>query len=183
MANDAPLRLAPLLILVAVVIIPTGVRASTDVRVDELLADGAAFAGQSISVVGELIGDYGHRGDGSAWSQLNGDSYATAPLLEGGALTGPNEGIGVRAPTGLIENLDPPGGYHQRGPLVRVSGIWKYHDEQRGGETYLDVVSLEVLEPGRPFDETADPAVLTVGILLLLTAVGLGFRTRRRSAR
>jgi hypothetical protein len=176
-------RLAFLLILAVAMVIPTGVRASTDVSVDELLADGAAFAGQSISVVGELIGDYGHRRDGSAWVQLNGDSYATAPLLEGGALEGPNAGIGVRAPSGLIEDLDPPGGYHQRGPLVRVSGIWRYHDEQRGGETYLDVVALEVVEPGRPFDETADPAVAIVGVLFLLTAVGLGYRSRRRSAK
>jgi len=175
-------RLTLLLMLTVVLLVPTGVRASTDVGVDELLADGAAFAGQSISVVGELIGDYGHRRDGSAWSQLNGDSYSTAPLLEGGALEGPNAGIGVRAPTDLIEDLDPPGGYHQRGPLVRVSGIWKYHDEDRGGETYLDAVDIEVLENGRPFDETANPVVAAAGALLLLTALWLGYRNRRRLA-
>lgn len=175
-------RLALVTMVAVAMLVPTGVQAATDVDVDELLADGAAYEGQSISVVGELVGDYGYRRDGSTWSQLNGDSYATAPLLEGGALQGSNAGIGVRAPAGLIEDLDPPGGYHQRGPLVRVSGIWKYHDDQRGGESYLDVVSLEVLEAGRPLDETADPAVVTTGLLFLLTAAWLGYRSRRNSA-
>lgn len=175
-------RLALVTMLAVTMLAPTGVQAATDVGVGELLADGAAYADQSISVVGELVGDYGYRRDGSAWSQLNGDSYATAPLLEGGALQGSNAGIGVRAPAGLVEDLEPPGGYHQRGPLVRVSGIWKYHDDQRGGETYLDVVSLDVLEAGRPLDETADPAVVATGLLFLLTAAWLGYRSRRNSA-
>lgn len=175
-------RLTLLLMLTMVMLGPATARASTDVSVEELLADGAAFAGQSITVVGELIGDYGFRRDGSAWSQLNGDSYSTAPLLESGRLGGPNAGIGVRAPADLIEDLDPPGGYHQRGPLVRASGIWEYHDEDRGGETYLDAEEIEVLEGGRPFDEKADPVVAAAGALLLVTALWLGFRSRRRSA-
>ncbi|MGZ8772260.1 MAG: hypothetical protein ACXW10_02490 [Acidimicrobiia bacterium] len=39
----------------------------------------------------------------------------------------------------------------------------EYHDEDRYGETYLDVVEIEVLEGGRPFDETADPVVAAAG--------------------
>ncbi|MDR9450695.1 MAG: hypothetical protein RI637_05690 [Acidimicrobiia bacterium] len=174
--------LAALAVLVVVTMTPAGVRAASDISVDELLAGGAAFDGRTITVIGELIGDYGFRRDGSAWSQLNGDSYATGPLLEGGDLTGSNAGIGVRAPAALIENLDPPGDYHHRGPLIRATGIWKYHDEDRAGETYLDVVLIEVLEPGRVFDETANPAVLAAGAMFLLTALWLGYRSRRRSA-
>lgn len=170
------------LLALAVLAAPTGARATTEVSVAELLADGQSFDGQSISIVGELVGDYGLRNDGSAWSQLNGDVYATAPLLEGGALGGSNAGIGVRAPANLIADLDPPGGYHQRGPLVRVSGIWSYHDAERGGETYLDVTSVEVLERGRALGETADPAVAIAGALLLLTALGLSYRSRRQPA-
>jgi hypothetical protein len=170
-----------LLVLATVMLVPTGVRAATDVNVDELRADGAAYDGQSIRVVGELIGDYGFRRDGSAWSQLNGDSYATEPLLENGRLAGSNAGIGVRTPAVIIEGLGQPGGYQQRGPLVRVTGIWEYHDEERGGETYLDVVAIEVLEPGRALDEPANPAVVVIGALLVLAALWLGYRSRQRS--
>jgi hypothetical protein len=169
------------LLALAVLAAPTGARASTEVSVAELLADGQSFDGQSISIVGELVGDYGLRNDGSAWSQLNGDAYATTPLLEGGGLAGSNAGIGVRAPANLMADLDPPGGYHQRGPLVRVSGIWSYHDPERGGETYLDATSVEVLERGRALDETADPAVAAAGALLLLTALGLAYRSRSQA--
>jgi hypothetical protein len=158
-----------------------GAWAATEIGVEDLLSDPADFDQQTVSVVGELIGDYGFRGDGSAWSQLNGDSYATAPLQEGGPLNGSNTGIGVRAPAALLEGLDPPGDYRHRGPLVRATGIWRYHDEGRGGETYLDVASLEILERGRELGETADPAVIGTGVLLLLLALGLGYRARRRS--
>ena len=175
-------RSLTVMLVLTVLAAPTGARASTEVSVTELLADGQSFDGQSISVVGELVGDYGLRNDGSAWSQLNGDAYATAPLLEGGGPAGSNAGIGVRAPANLIADLDPPGGYHQRGPLVRASGIWRYHDEERGGETYLDATSVEVVERGRALEETADPAVAMAGALLLLTALGLAYRSRRQPA-
>jgi hypothetical protein len=169
-----------LLALIVIMLTPAGALGATDVEVDDLLADGASYEGQVINVVGELVGDYGFRRNGFAWSQLNGDAYATAPLLEGGDRAGSNAGIGVRAPTDLIASLDPPGGYHQRGPIVRASGVWKHHDAERGGETYLDVTSFEVLEAGRPLQESADPAVVIAGMVLLVTTLGLAYRSRKQ---
>lgn len=169
------------LVFLLAVLTPVGVGAASDVNVEDLLADSVGFEGQTIRVVGELIGDYGFRRDGSAWSQLNDDYYATAPLLEGGSLRGSNVGIGIRAPAGLIEDLDPPGDYQHRGPLVRATGTWKYHDEDRGGETYLDVVDIQVLERGTDLNETANPVVLGLGASLLLLALWLGYRARRTS--
>jgi hypothetical protein len=168
-------------VILLVMLNPVGAGAATDIGVEDLLADSAGFDQQTVSVVGELIGDYGFRRDGSAWSQLNGDSYATAPLREGGSLNGSNIGIGVRAPAALLRNLDPPGDYQHRGPLVRATGTWRYHDADRGGETYLDVANLEILERGTELAETAPPVVIGTGVLLLLLALGLGYRARRRS--
>jgi hypothetical protein len=161
---------------------PRAAAASTAVSVEDLLDNAASFDGQTIIVVGELIGDYGFRQDGSAWSQLNDDSYATGPLPEGGKLTGANSGIGVRAPDTLVEALDPPGGYLVRGPIVRATGTWHYHDEDRGGETYLDIATIEVLERGRRMSESADPIVVVAGALLLVSTLSLWYRTRRCSA-
>ncbi|VAW08972.1 hypothetical protein MNBD_ACTINO01-1095, partial [hydrothermal vent metagenome] len=52
------------------------------VSVVELLEDAEVYAGQEVTVIGELIGDYGFRSDGTMWTQLNGDSYAIRPIVD-----------------------------------------------------------------------------------------------------
>jgi hypothetical protein len=148
------------------------------VDVAELLENAAEFTGE-ITVVGELIGDYGFRSDGSMWTQLNDDSYARAPLLGDGALTGANVGVAVRIPSAIAKQLDPPGGYRIRGPVVAVSGTWNYHDPDRGGESYVDAISLIVIEPGNDLVEHPNYFVLVAGGLLVLGALVLRRGNRR----
>jgi len=119
----------------------------------ELLENGEKFSGQEVTVVGELVGDYGFRSDGTMWTQLNSDSYAIRPIVAGGPLRGANIGIGIRMPADLADNLDPPGQYRLVGPIVTVTGIWRYHDAQRQGETFLDVRALAIETPGRDLSE------------------------------
>jgi hypothetical protein len=147
--------------------------AQVEVSVEDLLADPKAFDGLTITVEGELIGDYGFRPGGSMWTQLNDDSYARAPVVEGGPLTGSNLGIGVRMSSAVGEQLDPPGGYRVRGPIVRATGIWKYHDPDRGGETYLDAATVETTEPGEDLEEGANWWALGGGIALLIISGGV----------
>jgi hypothetical protein len=135
------------------------------VDVGELLDNAPDYVGE-ITVRGELIGDYGFRGDGSMWTQLNDDSYAFDPVLDDGELTGSNVGVAVRIPVAVAEELDPPGGYRVRGPVVLVTGTWKYHDVDRGGESYIEVATLQVVEPGRPLAEHPNFLVLAAGIVL-----------------
>jgi hypothetical protein len=141
--------------------------------VEAIIVGSEQFDGMQISVEGELVGDYGHRSDGSSWSQLDGGTYATEPLLEGGERTGLNSGIGVRIPTQLMEGLDPPGGYRARGPLVVLTGIWHHHDPARGGESYLDVIALEIVEPGRALHQPIVWWPFIAGLLLLGTALAI----------
>lgn len=154
-------------------------QAPTPVPVADLLEDPTGFSG-TITVVGELIGDYGFRHDGSMWTQLNDDSYTTAPVLDGGELTGGNVGVAVRIPQALADGLDPPGGYRVRGPVVRATGTWRYHDPDRLGETYIDVGSLELIEPGRVLSESPHPLALGAGIALIVIALLLRRKTRPR---
>lgn len=144
--------------------------AAEEVSVSDLIEMAAELSGQEVTVEGELIGDYGFRDDGWMWTQLNDDLYARNPTREGGPLQGANVGIGIRIPAQLAKDLDPPGGYRHRGPLVSVTGIWKYHDVDRQGESYLEVHSLKVTEPGRRLDEEANSTAIVVGILLLAGA-------------
>jgi len=116
------------------------------------------------------------------WTQLNGDPYAGAPLLAGGSLAGRNAGIGVHIPAEVWPGFDDPGGYRVRGPLVELRGMWRYHDPERGGESYLEVIELRVLEPPLALHEGMRWAPLGIGAGLLGAALGIGLARRRRRA-
>jgi hypothetical protein len=148
----------------------------------ELLTDGAEHAGEQITIEGELVGDYGFRSDGFMWTQLNDDSYARAAIVDGGPRTGSNVGVGVRMPVELAANLDPAGGYRLEGPVVAVTGVWRFHDPARGGESYLDVADISVVEPGRRLQEGPDWVVFSIGVALLATAAVLWIVRRRSEA-
>lgn len=157
-------------VLLGLMMVAAPALAGQEVTVEELTTRAAELAEVEVVVEGELVGDYGFRDDGSMWTQLNGDVYATQPLREGGLASGANVGVGVRMPAEDAAGLDPPGGYRQRGPLVRVTGIWRYHDPGRRGESYLDVKSLEVVEPGRTLPERENWLTIAGGLILAVAA-------------
>ncbi len=150
----------------------------TEATVEGILLSPRSSEGRVV-LVGELVGDYGFRSDGWVWSQINGDSYAATPVLEGGELSGANVGIGIRIPEELVAELDPPGGYRRRGPVLEVVGTWVYHDPDRGGESYLSAESFTIVEPGRIIGEGPDLVPLAVGLGLLVLSVGLWFSRPR----
>lgn len=153
-------------------------QAADAVDVADLLENPTGHVGE-ITIVGELIGDYGFRSDGFMWTQLNDDSYANDPILDGGNLTGGNVGVAVRIPSTIAEQLDAPGGYRVRGPIISATGTWEYHDAMRGGETYLNVTSVLVIEKGRDLSEHPNPVVLVTGLVLVAGAGLMGRRTPR----
>jgi hypothetical protein len=65
--------------------------------------------------------------------------------------------------------------------LVEVTGIWIYHDPDRGGESYLDVTAIDVIDDSEalPVDHAPVPALL--GGVLLASAAAVLVITRRRS--
>jgi hypothetical protein len=154
-----------------------------EIRVADLLADPGAHDGTEITLTGELIGDYQRRG-GEVWVQLNDDPYVTAPLHDGGSLAGTNVGVAVRFPTALFDRggFTGVGGYRVRGPVVRVTGTWRFHDEGRGGESYLSAESLEVVEAARPISEGGDWPVLLVGLALIVIGVTPVVMRRRKAS-
>ena len=153
--------------MVTFLLLPATALAAAETTVQELVEDGAEFDDEQVSVRGELVGDYGFRADGWMWTQLNGDSYVDAPLREEGSLSGGNTGIGIRMPVELAGDLDPPGRYRNRGPVVLIVGTWKYHDIERQGESYLEVESFTVIEPGRPLEQGANWLVILSGVALV----------------
>ena len=165
-------RFALVVSFVAVVLATNAAAFAGHVDVEVLLADPEAFQGE-VSLTGELVGDYGWRGDGWVWAQLNDDHYVDQPLLEHGSLAGGNVGVGIRMPYDLAEELGPPGGYRERGPVVEATGRWVYHDASRGGESYLEVTSLVVIEPPRTLEEGPSWFRIVAGSVFLASAAGL----------
>ena len=139
----------------------------TPIPLSDVLAAPADYNLQVITIEGELVGDYGFRRDGFMWTQINDDTYARAAIVDGGARSGANVGVGMRLPSELGRGLDPVGGYRLEGPVVRATGVWRYHDPARSGESFLDVSSLEVVDGGRRLEEGPDWAVFTAGLVLL----------------
>lgn len=174
-------RLAAVVAAGILVLVASPVAAQVAVRAADLLEAPQDYDGMVVVVEGELVGDYGYRSDGTVWTQLNDDPYARAPIAAGGPPAGGNVGVGVRIPRALVDELDPPGGYRRRGPLVRVEGIWRYHDPATGGNTYLDVLSLTVVEPGLELEEGPDWFGIVVGgaLLGLAAAAWMSYRSIR----
>jgi len=174
-------RISIMLLVIGLLLALPGValgQSSALVPVSELLEEGARFDRVTLTIEGELVGDYGFRDDGFMWTQINGDSYAREALVDGGPRTGANIGIGVRMPSNLGEGLPPVGGYRLEGPLVHLTGVWRYHDPDRGGESYLDVSELLVVDEGRRLEEGPDWAVFALGVLLLATSLIMWRRNR-----
>lgn len=164
----------------AFILIPVPGLAAQEISVSEVIDGAAELDGEMISVRGELVGDFGKRDDGWTWTQLNGDVYVDAPIREEGIPQGSNTGIGVRIPNELMTDLGAPGGYRHRGPVVRVEGEWRYHDPDRQGESYLQVESLAVVEPGRSLAEEVDWFPAVMGVVLVAIAALVGLFTGRR---
>lgn len=167
-------------LVIMTLLAPIPASAAELITVSELVAESPDLDGSEVVVEGELVGDYGFRDDGSMWTQLNGDVYVDEPTREGGPPAGGNVGVGVTMAAELADGLDHPGGYHHRGPIVRLTGTWRHHDPQRQGETYLDVASLEVIEPGRELDEGVVWWTVIVGSGLLAAAGALWVLRPRR---
>lgn len=169
------------LLLVALFMTTAPAYGQTVTPVSDLIGAGSEYDQVEVTVEGELVGDLGERRDGTVWTQLNDDSYARDPLRETGTHGERNTGIGVRIDGSLGYEFDRVGGYRWRGPLVLATGIWHYHDSDRGGESYLEVTGLEILEAPRLLSDPASAVQWTVGAVLAGIVALLYLRLRQRS--
>jgi hypothetical protein len=152
--------------------LPAG--ASTPVVVSELLAEADTYDLMQVTVVGEIVGDYGDRGE-IVWVQLNDDAYTHRPPGSERQLAGTNIGISVRFSGVSLEDFGSPGGHGVRGPIVKVTGVFRNLHPELGGITFIDATevvlveqSVTALEAGPNFAALIVGSILTVGGLLAL---------------
>lgn len=175
------IRLATLIISVPLLI------GQVEASVADLEADPTAYDGHTVSMIGEVVGDYGIRSD-VVWIQLNTDAYATDPLLSRDDAAGSNQGIGVRYPRALHdERWGEPGGYGVRGPLVEVVGTFRYNDDETSGETFIDAREISLVEPSHPIDRREPDRSMWIAAIAAALAGAASYGTaqlrRRRHPR
>ena len=160
-----------LLAATAFLLLPARPATAQVVGVAELDQNPEAFAGRTVTLEGELIGDYGRRGD-MVWVQMNDDPYAQRPIPGGGEPVGTNQGIGLRIPARLFapDAWGPPGSARYRGPVIRVVGEFRYHDPALAGETYVQVSDIVLMDPARPLPRGELGVPGRVGLVLIVVA-------------
>lgn len=168
------------LLVVALLVVPALPASATEVA--EVLSDPEEYAGQRLTITGELVGDYSPRSEG-VWVQVNDDPFVETPIVAGGEPSVTSAGIGALIPTDLFDAVvdAPPGRYGRTGPVVELGGVFRYHDPDRGGETYLEVETASLVEPGRDRPVPGPDRWLWIGVGLLVAAgVGAGIVRWRR---
>ena len=172
-------RLLALGSVVAIVVLPVlPVGASTQVNVSELLTEADAYDLMQVTVVGEIVGDYGDRGD-VVWVQLNDDAYTHQPPGSARQLAGTNVGISVRMSGISLEDFGSPGGHGVRGPIVEVTGVFRNLHPEMGGLTFIDATDAVLVERSVTTPESGpDLAALIIGTIL--TVGGLLALAHRR---
>lgn len=151
---------------------------ATDVPAGELDTNPDRYDGRELTVTGEVVGDYGVRAE-AVWVQVNDDPYVSRPLLERDRPTGTNTSIAVRIPIELFDDAawGAPGRYGTRGPILRFTGIFHHNDPDRGGETYVEVSAVELVDPARRIGDERSMAPLGIGIMLALAGALVLART------
>lgn len=169
-----------LVIAVTVVLAATGPAARAQ-TITELDRDPDRYDERTVVVTGELVGDFGRRGD-LVWTQVNDDGYVNAPLRGGGSLVGANTSLAVAVDHELFERelgSEAPGGYRRRGPVVEVTAIFHYHDDARSGETWLEATHLTLVRPSLPLQEPNRVPLAVAGMVLGALGYVLHLRGRR----
>ncbi|HSJ28507.1 MAG TPA: hypothetical protein VLB67_09870 [Acidimicrobiia bacterium] len=167
-----------LLAAALLMVLPLTAAAQDITPIAQLLESPDAHDRQVVTIRGEIVGDYGERGD-IVWVQVNDDPYVSSPLADGGRLAGTNTGISVRWTGAVPDEFGDPGGHGVRGPIVQVTGVFRDLDPSLGGLTFIDATSVDLVEPARRLStDGIDTPALVVGAVL--TLAGLAAFAHRR---
>lgn len=166
------------LALVCFLVPATAALGQEEVEVSTLLAQPDVYDQQIVTIRGEIVGDYGDRGD-IVWVQMNDDPYVDQPFAEEKRLAGTNTGISVRLSGGVPADFGPPGGYGVRGPIVVVTGVFRDLDPDLGGLTFVEAAEVVLVSPAATFPEPGPDATAAI-VGAALTAVALLAMAHRR---
>jgi len=132
----------------------------------ELINDAKQYDGQTITYMGEVIGDIMIRGE-DAWLHVNDGIIA----------------IGIWAPKTIIQDIRYAGDYHKKGDIVEVSGTFHRSCLEHGGDLDIHASEIKKITAGSPVIQPISRKKTYIGayslILVLLFYVLKKFFQRR----
>jgi hypothetical protein len=136
-----------------------------------LIVENRRFDGQTITFIGEAIGDLMERRDG-VWLNVNDDAYSRQGTTF--ELAGYNRGQGVLLPKGEAAAVTRLGDYNNRGDLVKIIGVFHAACPEHGGEMMIHAESLEVVRAGFTIPHRISSTKINLAIVwLVISAVVL----------
>ena len=131
-----------------------------DTSLAELAGANSVYDGQTIQIIGEVIGDILHDGDGSnhVWVML----ASTDPTSDATVI--------LHMPASSASIIDTLGVYGKTGTILQVRGTYHLVCPDHEGMSDIHVENVNVVSPGTSTPDTFSWAALRPGILLLVLA-------------
>jgi hypothetical protein len=121
---------------------------------NDLIENGKALDGKTVTINGEAIGDMMKRGDYS-WLNISDGSNA----------------IGIWGETSIINKVTTLGNYKQKGDMVEIQGEFHRACSEHGGDMDIHITNLSVIEKGRKVSQPIDYNKVKILSLLSLAAL------------
>jgi len=132
---------------------------------NDLIENGKAFDGKTVTIKGEAIGEIMKRGDYS-WINISDGSNA----------------LGIWGETSIIDSVTTLGNYKHKGDIVEIEGEFHRACSEHGGDMDIHIKSLSVIEKGnkvtQPIDYNKVKFLALLSITALITAV-IYFKKRK----
>jgi len=142
-----------------------GSAGALSVDVESLLAQPNLYAGQLVTIRGEVIGEVMYRGD-RAWVNIGGQGSA----------------VGVWVDAGLAREIQSCGSYGHTGDTVVVMGEFRIACPEHGGDPDIHALELHVVELGGKVQRPISQARWALGLGLLCVGFLLTLGGRHRAA-
>jgi aspartyl/asparaginyl-tRNA synthetase len=127
--------------------------ADTVTNFNDLIENGKALDGKTVTIEGEAIGDMMKRGDYS-WLNISDGSNA----------------VGVWGKNSIIEEVTALGNYKQKGDTVKIQGEFHRACSEHGGDMDIHINNLTIIEKGQKVPQPLDYNKIKILSLLSLAA-------------
>lgn len=135
------------------------------IDLNDLVENGKAFDGKSITIEGEAIGETLERGR-YAWVNISDQSNV----------------MGIWMKIEDAENIKFFGDYKHKGDIIKVTGIFRRACSEHGGDMDIHGTALEVVELGYPVkEEVGTSKIIVVIVLSLISLCMVGFYFKLRN--
>lgn len=147
-----------ILIVVFALLLSLSCAAFEVVKLNDLVENGKAFDGKSVTVQGEAIGEAMNRGD-YTWVNINDGTNA----------------MGIWLTSKNAKEITYFGDYKHKGDTVSVTGTFNRACTEHGGDTDIHSSTFEIIQKGNVVKENINPVKIIISVVLLAVTIIVAF--------